>query len=61
MSAAAFAAVDLGASSGRVMLGPRRTGHCRAGRGQPVPQRRDPAADGMYWDVLGLHQDILTA
>ena len=41
---AALAAVDLGASSGRVMLGRVGPGHPRADRGQPVPQRPGPAA-----------------
>jgi rhamnulokinase len=56
----AFAAVDLGASSGRVMLG--RVGpeqleltevHRFRNGGVRLP-------DGLYWDVLGLYTDVLT-
>ena len=56
----AFAAVDLGASSGRVMLG-------RVGPDQleltEVHRFRNGAVrlpDGLYWDVLGLYTDVLT-
>jgi rhamnulokinase len=56
---ASFAAVDLGASSGRVMLG-------RVGPGRidltEVHRFRNGAVrlpDGLYWDILGLYQDIL--
>ena len=52
-------AVDLGASSGRVMLG-------RVGPGAleltEVHRFRNGAVrllDGLYWDILGLYQDIL--
>jgi rhamnulokinase len=55
----AFAAVDLGASSGRVVLG-------RVGPGslemREVARFRNGAVrlpDGLYWDVLGLHTDVL--
>lgn len=56
----ALAAVDLGASSGRVMLGRvgpdtlelREVNRFRNG-GVRLP-------DGLYWDVLGLYQDILS-
>jgi len=41
---AAFAAVDLGASGGRVMVGCRRPGPGGARRGRPVRQRRSLAA-----------------
>ena len=56
----AFAAVDLGASSGRVMLG-------RVGPDQleltEVHRFRNGGGrlpDGLYWDVLGLYTDVLT-
>jgi rhamnulokinase len=59
MSELALAAVDLGASSGRVMLG-------RAGPGRleltEVNRFRNGGIrlpDGLYWDILGLYQDIL--
>ena len=55
----ALAAVDLGASSGRVVLG-------RVGDGTleltEVHRFRNGAVelpDGLYWDVLGLYQDVL--
>ena len=44
MSDASLAAVDLGASSGRVMLGRVGPDTLRAHRGQPLPQRPGPAA-----------------
>ena len=52
-------AVDLGASSGRVMLG--RVGPGRLDLTQ-VHRFRNGAVrlpDGLYWDVLGLYQDIM--
>ncbi|HEY7812082.1 MAG TPA: rhamnulokinase family protein [Nakamurella sp.] len=54
-----LAAVDLGASSGRVMLG--RVGPDRLELTQ-VNRFRNGAVrlpDGLYWDILGLYQDIL--
>jgi rhamnulokinase len=56
---ATFAAVDLGASSGRVMLG--RVGPDRLDLQQVNRFRNGPVTlpDGLYWNVLGLHQDIL--
>ena len=52
-------AVDLGASSGRVILG-------RVGPGvlemTEVSRFRNGAValpDGLYWDILGLYQDII--
>lgn len=55
----AFAAVDLGASSGRVILG-----HVGPGELTMTETRRfrnGPVAlpDGLYWDILGLYQDVL--
>jgi rhamnulokinase len=55
----ALAAVDLGASSGRVMLGhigPERLALTEITRFRNGPVR---LPDGLYWDVLGLYQDIL--
>lgn len=54
-----LAAVDLGASSGRVVLG-----HVSADALQLAEVHRfrnGPVAlpDGLYWDVLGLYQDVL--
>ena len=59
MSAASFAAVDLGASSGRVMLGrvgPDTLELSEANRFRNGPVR---LPDGYYWDILGIYQDIL--
>ena len=58
-SPAAFAAVDLGASSGRVILG-----HVGPGTLEMTETRRfrnGPVhlPDGLYWDILGLYTDIL--
>ena len=53
------AAVDLGASSGRVMLG--RVGPDRLEL-QQVNRFRNGVVtlpDGLYWDILGLYQDVL--
>ncbi|HEY5881066.1 MAG TPA: rhamnulokinase family protein, partial [Nakamurella sp.] len=54
-----FAAVDLGASSGRVMLGrvaPDRLELTQINRFRNGAVRMP---DGLYWDILGLYQDIL--
>jgi rhamnulokinase len=59
VSDVALAAVDLGASSGRVMLG--RVGPDRLELVE-VNRFRNGAVrlpDGLYWDVLGLYQDVL--
>lgn len=56
----AFAAVDLGASSGRVIVG--RVGPDRLEMTEVRRFRNGPVQlpDGLYWDVLGLYTDILT-
>jgi len=54
-----LAAVDLGASSGRVMLGRVAPGRIEL---TEVNRFRNGAVrlpDGLYWDILGLYQDIL--
>ena len=58
-AAASFAAVDLGASSGRVILG--RVGPGVLEMTEVSRFRNGPVAlpDGLYWDILGLYQDIL--
>jgi rhamnulokinase len=55
----ALGAVDLGASSGRVMLG--RISGDRLELHEAHRFRNGPVRlpDGLYWDVLGLYQDIL--
>jgi rhamnulokinase len=57
--AASFAAVDLGASSGRVILG--RVGPGELSMTEVSRFRNGPVAlpDGLYWDILGLYQDVL--
>lgn len=57
---ASFAAVDLGASSGRVIHG--RVGPGRLQLSEVRRFRNGPVAlpDGLYWDVLGLYRNILT-
>ena len=57
---ASFVAVDLGASSGRVIHG--RVGPGRLELAEVRRFRNGPVAlpDGLYWDMLGLYQDILT-
>jgi rhamnulokinase len=56
----ALAAVDLGASSGRVILG--RIGPDTLTLTEVHRFRNGPIRlpDGLYWDILGLYQDILT-
>ncbi|WP_030255204.1 rhamnulokinase [Streptomyces violens] len=54
-----FAAVDLGATSGRVILGrvgPDSLGLTEAHRFPNTPVR---LPDGLHWDVLALHQGVL--
>ena len=56
----ALAAVDLGASSGRVMLGRVGSGPpARADRGHRFRNGPVRLPDGLYWDVLGLYLDVL--
>jgi len=59
MTPVALAAVDLGASSGRVMLG--RVGPDTLELTEVNRFRNGPIRlpDGIYWDVLGLYQDIV--
>lgn len=57
--AGAVLAADLGASSGRVILGeigPERLDLTELARFRNGPVR---LPDGLYWDVLGLYQDVL--
>jgi hypothetical protein len=55
----ALAAVDLGASSGRVIVG--RVGPDHLSMNEVHRFRNGPVRlpDGLYWDVLGLYTDIL--
>lgn len=59
MSAGAVAAVDLGATSGRVILG-----HLEGGRLEARPIARfsnDPVRtrDGLHWNLLGIYREVL--
>jgi rhamnulokinase len=56
---AAFAAVDLGASSGRVVLGRVGPDVLELSVANRFRNGAIRLPDGMYWDVLGLYQDIL--
>ncbi len=59
----AFAAVDLGASSGRVMLGrvgPEHADHIELTEVHRFRNGGVRQPDGLYWDVLGLYTDVLT-
>jgi rhamnulokinase len=56
----AFAAVDLGASSGRVMLGRVGPDHIELTEVHRFRNGGVRLPDGLYWDVLGLYTDVLT-
>ncbi len=67
MRTAQFVAVDVGASSGRVMLatvsaGARTTDPATVALDQVhrFPNRAVELPDGLHWDVLGIHGQILT-
>jgi rhamnulokinase len=55
-----FAAVDLGASSGRVMLGRVGPDHLELTEVHRFRNGGVRLPDGLYWDVLGLYTDVLT-
>ncbi|MCA1223503.1 rhamnulokinase [Streptomyces sp. 8L] len=54
-----FAAVDLGASSGRVMVGQAGAGRLRLTEVHRFANRPVELPDGLRWDVLGLYGDLL--
>jgi rhamnulokinase len=56
----AFAAVDLGASSGRVMLGRVGPDHLELTEVHRFRNGGVRLPEGLYWDVLGLYTDVLT-
>jgi rhamnulokinase len=58
-STAALAAVDLGASSGRVMLGRVGPDTLELTEVNRFRNGGIRLPDGLYWDVLGLYQDIV--
>jgi rhamnulokinase len=59
MSTGAFAAVDLGASSGRAMLGRIGPDTLELTEAHRFRNGAVQLPDGLYWDVLGLYDDIL--
>ncbi len=59
MSATSFAAVDLGASSGRVIVGRVGPGELRIQEVHRFPNDPVSLPDGLHWDAPGLHQSIL--
>ncbi|MEU6532319.1 rhamnulokinase family protein [Streptomyces sp. NPDC046928] len=57
--ARAYAAVDLGASSGRVMVGRVGPGTLRLTEAHRFPNRPVRVPEGLRWDVLGLYAGVL--
>ncbi len=57
--ASRVAAVDLGASSGRVMVGAVGDGLLELREAHRFVNRPVPAAGTVYWDILGLYAEIL--
>ncbi|WP_133849282.1 rhamnulokinase [Labedaea rhizosphaerae] len=55
----AFAAVDLGASGGRVMRGLVGAGDLRVQEVHRFPNRPVPVRGTLYWDILGLYREVL--
>ena len=53
------AAIDLGASSGRVMLGEVGPDHLSLTAAARFPNGPVPAADGLHWDASSLHRHAL--
>ena len=59
MSQTTVAAVDLGASSGRVMTGQAGPGRLELREVHRFPNRPVAAAGTLYWDILRLYADLL--
>ncbi len=57
--AGAYAAVDLGASSGRVMVGRVRPGSLELTEAHRFPNRPVRVPEGLRWDVLALYAGVL--
>lgn len=53
------AAVDLGATSGRVMVAVVGPGRLDLAEVHRFPNGGVPVGDGLYWDVLGIHREVL--
>ena len=60
MTDEAVAAVDLGASSGRVIVGRVADGRVSLEEVHRFPNEPVQLEDGLYWDALRLHHEILT-
>ncbi|MFH0241378.1 rhamnulokinase family protein [Streptomyces sp. HK10] len=58
-SSPSFAAVDLGASSGRVMVGTAGPGVLELREAHRFPNRPVRAGGTLHWDVLGLYRGVL--
>ena len=59
MRSAVVAAVDLGASAGRVMLGRVGPGRVELSQAHRFANRPVPVGGTLYWDILGLYRDVL--
>lgn len=59
MTASAYCAVDLGASSGRVALGHVGEGRLSVTEVARFDNRPVRVAGTLYWDILGLYRDVL--
>jgi rhamnulokinase len=59
MSAGVVAAVDLGATSGRVILGRVGDGELRLDDVHRFPNGPVDLPDGLHWDILGLYGNVL--
>ena len=55
----AVAAIDLGASSGRVIVGRVSDGRLSLEEVHRFPNEPVQLGDGLYWDVLRLHHEVL--
>ncbi|GAC1398258.1 MAG: hypothetical protein NVSMB65_16820 [Chloroflexota bacterium] len=60
MSGARYAAVDLGAESGRVIVGTLDEGRIALDEVHRFANRPVRTPDGLHWDVLALYAEILT-
>ena len=59
-SALRVAAVDLGATSGRIMAGTVSARSLHLEEVHRFPNGGVRVRDGLFWDVLGIHREVLT-
>ena len=59
MSSLRVAAVDLGATSGRIMAGTVTAGSLHLEEVHRFPNGAVRAGSGLHWDVLGIHREVL--